>query len=435
MKKLIILFAFAMTLNNVIAQWQEITKYGPVKDFLYINENLQYIWGDTNYIVENGKDRVVSYFGFSKMHYDIYALDAAVFVPNTLIGFKRAWTGLTSDQSLKIYRTLDGGKTWDIFYNKICPDTLIYGYLMPFNSNEVLFNGEFWVLSQHSRGIFPLTHIRNNLIEFKDIYFYKDSTRYKIIPNFIDSLYAIAWAGDKYFIRTKNNCKTWEILDSNKITNLTGIEFKIRNKKFLLSVGLTYILITSDSGRTWVTADTISKFDSFKDTLFWSADFIDSITIIYLAGVKRGEKMKLLKKDLINEFKDSTLVKQSKIIDCFGEKGYIYNNYLTSDSRNFYQNENIIDHPLSENEILELPEEKNRAYFSGNDLIINLLIDENTQYNLFLFDYTGKLIYETKINNNAGNVQVNTGTVLPKGVYIISFSNKAKRYNYKLFRY
>ena len=114
MKKTLILISLSLSLSYAQAQWQEITKYGPVKDFLYIDSNLQYIWGDTNYIVENGQARIVADFGFKKNYRGQYLDEQADFVTGTRIGFKKI-RNESELGSLDVYKTIDGGITWNQF--------------------------------------------------------------------------------------------------------------------------------------------------------------------------------------------------------------------------------------------------------------------------------------------------------------------------------
>jgi hypothetical protein len=435
MKKLIILLVFAITKSTVFAQWQEITKYGPVKDFLYLNENLQYIHGDTFYRVENGKDIIVPDWGFNNTDKNDFLTEMpADFIKGTLIGFKRKTNALKKN-CLDVYKTTDGGKSWKIFASKCWVDTLFYLAPIALDSETVFFYGKFFDPVTKAWDYYPWLKVRENSVVTLswDKFYHRFAQTIAVIDT--STWYVTACYSPIYkIIMTKDGGNSWAVMNStyfNTNINTSPGKFIIINKQTFLCLTSYRLSITIDSGRTWKTIEKSNYYNGRTDTIYSSSLILGKNTLYLKGDFDNINPTYFLLKgfDSITKEYDSTIIKPARqITGTYDEKCFIFNTA-------FYKNTDPINHPLSENEKTEKTESKNIAYFSGNNLIINLPPGEDISYSLNLFDYTGKLLFETKISQTGDNVQVRTADGLPQGIYIVSLYNKVKRYYYKLLRY
>jgi hypothetical protein len=436
MKKLIFLFALALTINNVFAQWQEITKYGPVTDFLYINKNLQYIRGDTFYRVENGKDIVVPDWGFNKSVIDEYLIEnPADFVKGTLIGFKRD-TRSGNKNSINIYKTFNGGKTWSFFASRTWADTLFYLSVIAVDTQTVFLRGKFFDPKSKMYGDYNWIKVRKNSFEIMNLmrfYAYlpivlsvEDTLTWYVLGNELPNYYTI--------VKTRDGGKSWTVTNSDFFSTLPSKnpdKFMFLNNKVILCIGYYNISISNDSGYHWKLIDTANYINGLnQDTVFYALTIVEDM-LFYLQSnwYSKYQKYYILKiSDTINKIKKFVTVNKTRNIYAYDSICYIYNT-------TFYLNKDPVNHPLSEKEKSEIPNTKGTAYFSGNDLIIDIPPGENTNYNLNIYDYTGKLLFESKVNHFNGYIQVSTGVALPQGIYLVNLNSKEKYYNFKLIRY
>jgi hypothetical protein len=444
MKKYILLHILILVAYCTFAQWQEITQYGPVKDFLYIDSNLQYIWGDTNYIVENGQARMVADFGFNKKNGYIYTYKQADFIKGTRIGFmsKRIGSDLGS---LDVYRTIDGGKSWNKFAYYNFPDYYIWVMPVAIDSGTVLFEGLFQDLKNpNNTGALPFIKIQNNnkieMINSK----VEVNGNWVTIPGinylyFFDSLYGLGILGPSSYIDnssiviTKNGGRNYQILDSSFFNKHWGEIIPI-NKKVLLLLEEYNISISNDSGRTWKIMNNIKYIDDNTDTLFTMATVINE-QLFYLRenlyfNFKNPTISILYHKKLMDTFTDSVIMKPSQIIDCYNNnRCYMYNT-------TFYQNLFPVDHPLSDKENIIRDVNKPKIIYYPDHLELDIPSSaQNEKYQITLFDMSGKQIFTEIIPYQTAKFELKLDENLTQGVYILNLKSTSHAYSLKIFSY
>lgn len=446
MKKTIIFIALTFCINYAQAQWQEITKYGQVRDFLYIDSNLQYVWGDTNYIVENGQIRMVADFGFKKKNGDIWTPDQADFVKGTRIGYKFK---IYSDPArLEVLRTIDGGINWSTFADHTFPDyESLWMIPIAIDSEAVYFEGRYYSFKPIP-GDYPLPFIKikkNNKIDI--IYpkvFYKgnwvktDTAGANILTDlyFFDSLYGIGFLHGPNsmiktgWVRTFDGGNNFFYLDS--VMDKSNGKILPVTKAILYTIDQYSISNSSDSGFTWNWIKRNKNINNHLDTLF-SGLSISNDQIFYLKGnifTSPNQTVSYVyHKNLVNPYFDSVEVKPVKYIECFDNaRCYMYGDH-------FYINNNPIEHPLSDKEILEKQDIKPKLIYYADQIELFFPPNEqNNQFQLMLYDMSGKLLLTTQIPKQTQNYELRLNESLPQGIYIISLRSNNGAYSLKFIK-
>ena len=443
MKKTLIFIALSFCLSYARAQWQEITQYGPVKDFLYINDKLMYIWGDTNYIVENGQARMVADFGFEKNYNynsDIYTPQKpADFVKGTLIGFMRKLNS-SEPGSLDIYKTVDGGITWNKFAYYNFPDSMIWVTTMAIDSETVYFQGIYQEIQIPSGGILPLIKIKKNI---KIEYFYPKVENGNVWNKsvvgamyFFDASYGLGISSPfpynkHYLVRTFNGGRNFIILDSNYYNDHRG-EIIAIDKKIILLREAYNLSISTDSGMTWKLINKIKYISNKVDTLITGATVINE-DLFYLRENIYSNSSKptisiLYHKKLSDLLFDSVMIKPTQFIECYdNNRCFIYNPY-------FYQNFNPIVHPLSDKELSKKLDINPKLLYNSDHIELDFPSNaQSEQFQLMLYDMSGKLILTDNITKHTENYKLNLNESLPQGIYIINLKSNSQVFSLKFF--
>jgi hypothetical protein len=443
MKKTLIFIALSFCLSYARAQWQEITQYGPVNDFLYINDKLMYIWGDTNYIVENGQARIVDDFGFEKIHGDIYTPSRpADFINGKKIGFM--WKKNDSKPgSLDVYKTIDGGISWQNFAYFNYPNNLIWVSPIAIDSESVFFQGWCRNLINSTEGALPLIKIsKNNKLEsFYPKVKFGEYWRSNVVVKdmyFFDSLYGIATIGPSpnseknSIVRTYNGGRNFNILDSNYY-NENGGEVIAINKKIIIMMAPYSLSISTDSGMNWKSIKKIKYKSPKTDTLATGATIIKGDLFYIRENILYNSKHPtisiLYHKRLTDELIDSVIIKPAQFIECYdSNKCFMY--YTT-----FYQNLLPIVHPLSDKDISIKQDIMPKILYNKDNIeLVFPSTAQNNQFQIMLYDMSGKLILTENIPKQTENYKLRLNESLPQGIYIIGLRSNSQFFSLKFFK-
>jgi hypothetical protein len=435
MKKHAILSCLLLLSFWVNAQWQEITKYGKVTDFWYITENLQYIKADTSYIVEKGIPRIIPEWGFNKSllaDYDVW--NPADFVKGTLVGFKRIQTGSYSPK-VDIYKTRDGGITWEKFAYKDFGNIAILPILTAVDTQTVFLTHQY--SDYHNNYTLPLIKVRKN--KFEEIYSFGDT--YPPLSELIAVTDTSTWYVRKYgpsvnkvFInKTKDGGKTWVMLDTNyfNYNNFIG-KLHVRDEGVLLEYEIMNISYSIDSGQNWHLIERID--DPYKSLVIKTATMIGN-KVFYIKGSYNNPDTPcfVLKTfDLISKTFDSVYINKHalNIESTLDNKCFIFNT-------TFYQNINPLQHPLNVNKTETIPKKTDQIYiYSNGDNLTIISKDKNTRNDILcIYDYTGKLLYSENLVIYEGNNVVSLSNMIIPGVYIVTITSNSDQYTKKMVKF
>jgi hypothetical protein len=386
---------------------------------------------------------MVADFGFKKNYRGQYFDEQADFVTGTRIGFKKI-RNESELGSLDVYKTIDGGITWNQFAYFNYPNYFLYVAPSAIYNETVYFQG--WHIRWQypdSIGVFPLMKIKkHNQIDsiFPKVEIGGITYSEILLQNihFLDSVYGLVVLGpsavaNKYFIlRTTNGGRNFNILDSTHYNSLSG-ELIAINKKTLLIRGGYNLSISTDSGLTWKLITKVKIVNSKTDTLITGAAYING-DIFYLKENKLYNSSNptisiLYHKKLTDSFFDSIIIKPTEHIECYdNNRCYMY-------GQTFYQNFNPITYPLSEKEIIKKQDEKPKLIYYADQ--IELLLpssEQNNQFQLMLFDMSGKLIFTDNIPNQSANYKLRLTDSLPQGLYILRLCDNKKVFCLKFLR-
>jgi len=416
------------------AQWQEITKYGKVTDFWYITENLQYIKADTSYIVEKGVPRIIPDWGFQKSLFeDYYVVNPADFVKGTLVGFKRVqrWP---NDPEVDIYKTRDGGITWEKFAYKDYGDSGMQVQLIAVDTQTVFLTG--WYLIPPDYNMLPLLKVRKN--KFEVVYSFGDYIHSSELIAINDTSTWYFWkygpsANKMYINKTIDAGKNWVMLDTTYFNydNFIG-ELHVRDEGVLLEYETMNISYSIDTGQSW---QLIERIDNpYKSLVIKTATMIGN-KVFYIKGSYNNPDTPcfVLKTfDLVAKTFDSVYINKHalNIESTFDNKCFIFNT-------TFYQNMEPIQHPLNVDKNENIPKKTDQIYIysTGENLDI-ISKDKNTRNDMLcIYDYTGKLLWSENLPISEGNNVVSLSSKIIPGVYIVTLSNSSYQYTKKLVKF
>lgn len=440
-KKVLLLISLAFCISYAQAQWQEITQYGPVKDFLYINDNLMYIWADVNYRVENDQARNLADFGFEKKSYEIHIINEADFIKGTMIGFKEEiGPGIGN---LNVFRTMDGGISWFKFGNINFPDYRIWVTPIAIDSETVYFEGKYMDLTKPPmESSLPLIKMKkNNNIKFIDPQVRgKESWGNSTVHGmyFFDSLYGLGFSqhqsSTKYFlVRTTDGGKNFTVLDSDYFAK-NNAPFFPASKKIMLVWDPYNISITSDSGFTWKKLIELTNNSLSTDTIITGLTLIKN-NIFYIRQNKyynvSNPTVSILYHKKIEDVEfDSIFIKPTQCIECYDtNRCFMY-------STTFYKNILPTHKPLSNQEkSFEKHDIKPKLIYHPDhiELVFPTSI-QNNPYQLSLYDMSGKLVLTGNIPKQTGNYELGLNENLPQGMYIISLRSKGEVFSLKFIK-